>query len=384
MKGDAENNDLLSNALGSATAGIISRLLTHPLDTAKARLQAPPSLLTAATNARINSNVPPVNPPHYRGVRDVLLRTYKAEGISSLYRGFGAIVVGGTPGTMTYLCSYEWIKNRLTTKTTTPGHSHDNDATNNDDNSNSALPDFVVHFTAGMLAETIACIIYVPVDVIKERLQVQQKQQTSTPLTKKENNYKHNHYPGYNGSLDALKQILRHEGLGGIYKGYGATLASFGPFSAFYFLFYEQMKSLSREYYYLNDYSCHGMNNGRNNKDRHDQNQHDGGELPFSYVVLCSAGAGATASWITSPLDMAKLRLQIQRAAISSKNNTSNTKYNNHHHKGMVDCLSDIYKQSGIRGLFRGAGARVIHFTPATMITMTCFEQCRSFFQAYI
>ena len=33
---------------------------------------------------------------------------------------------------------------------------------------------FAVHFAAGILAETVACLVYVPVDVIKERLQIQQ------------------------------------------------------------------------------------------------------------------------------------------------------------------------------------------------------------------
>ena len=33
------------------------------------------------------------------------------------------------------------------------------------------------------------------------------------------------------------------EGLGGIYRGYMATLYSFGPFSALYFSFYEEFKT---------------------------------------------------------------------------------------------------------------------------------------------
>ena len=54
-----------------------------------------------------------------------------------------------------------------------------------------------------MLAETIACIIYVPVDVIKERLQVQ------TNIAA--NGEKHTYI--YNGSYDALKKNMRNEGL---------------------------------------------------------------------------------------------------------------------------------------------------------------------------
>ena len=71
-----------------------------------------------------------------------------------------------------------------------------------------------------------------------------------------------------------------------------------------------------------------------------------------------------------------------ERGACDAGLKSANNK--NYSHSGMVDCLSNIYQQGGMRGLFRGAGARVIHFTPATMITMTCFEKCRSFFQTNI
>jgi hypothetical protein len=110
---------------------------------------------------------------------------------------------------------------------------------------------FLVYIMSGMIAEAISCIVFVPVDVIKERLQVQ-----ST------NNVFSNHFPSssslsssstatisssapsskfkyYANSFDALKTILREEGLTGIYKGYGATLLSYGPYSSLYFLFYE-------------------------------------------------------------------------------------------------------------------------------------------------
>ena len=33
------------------------------------------------------------------------------------------------------------------------------------------LPGPVVHLRAGMIAETVSCVIFVPVDVVKERLQ---------------------------------------------------------------------------------------------------------------------------------------------------------------------------------------------------------------------
>ena len=53
----------------------------------------------------------------------------------------------------------------------------------------------------------------------------------------------------YKSDLDALSQILRVEGIKGIYRAYGATVFSFGPFSALYFMFYEQLKG----YFVAND-----------------------------------------------------------------------------------------------------------------------------------
>lgn len=92
-----------------------------------------------------------------------------------------------------------------------------------------------------MLAESFSCLLWVPIDIIKERLQVLLI--FSFFLTffyKVQQNLK---FYSYNNSFDAMKQIVRNEGFLGLYRAYGATLASFGPFSAFFFVFYEKLKS---------------------------------------------------------------------------------------------------------------------------------------------
>ncbi len=94
----ASSSSLLHDVLGSATAGIISRLVTHPLDTVKARLQAPPLPSSASSGSYAS----------YRGPIDVLVSTYRNEGIRSLYGGFGAVIVGGESGTKS--CSINFHK----------------------------------------------------------------------------------------------------------------------------------------------------------------------------------------------------------------------------------------------------------------------------------
>ena len=69
--------DFYPTALGSATAGLVARVICHPIDTVKSRLQAGQSAFRAQ------------------------------EGIRALFRGLGAVVVGGVPGVCIYMTSYE-------------------------------------------------------------------------------------------------------------------------------------------------------------------------------------------------------------------------------------------------------------------------------------
>jgi hypothetical protein len=87
-----------------------------------------------------------------------------------------------------------------------------------------------------MVSEIVCCVLYVPVDIVKERLQVQ-----STSIEYNTSNTSSLKTIRYKGSLDALRKIAREEGFRGIYRGYAATLISYGTFSALYFLFYEEV-----------------------------------------------------------------------------------------------------------------------------------------------
>lgn len=132
----AASSSMIANALGSATAGIVGRICTHPLDTAKARLQAVYNS-GGDPSAAARRSTKSCNP--YRGPIDVLHKTFRKEGIKGLYRGFGAVIVGGTPGTVIYLCTYEAAKERLSRMAETESGSGSGD-------------DFFVHFSSGMFA----------------------------------------------------------------------------------------------------------------------------------------------------------------------------------------------------------------------------------------
>ena len=154
------------------------------------------------------------------GIRDAVSTTIRNEGIRGFYPGIGAVLVGGVPGIVIYISTYE--KSRDFLAATFPVLSR--------------YPS-LSYLCSGMIAEIACCTVFVPVDVIKERLQIQSIISTSTTLSSDQMKMK------YRGSYDALRTIVRSEGLRGIYKGYGATLLSYGPFSALYFLLYEEVST---------------------------------------------------------------------------------------------------------------------------------------------
>ncbi|KAF4325092.1 hypothetical protein BBO99_00000572 [Phytophthora kernoviae] len=221
---------------------MIGRVFCHPLDTVKARLQA-----STATGQTIASQLQ--------------LRTFSLQHLRGLYRGLGVSMLGSAPATCLYLTSYEVSKDALLGVESFKGSPS------------------LLYLGAGMSAEALSCVLWVPIDVIKERMQVQ-----GHPLAT-------SGAPGslqkiyYRNTFDAVQTIARTERLGGLYKGYTATLLSFGPFSALYFMFYEEAKAFA-------------------------QKRLDMQELPALYTLASAAVAGASASFLTNPLDLIKLRLQ--------------------------------------------------------------------------
>lgn len=80
------------NALSGACAGILTSLITCPLDVVKTRLQAQINSLQAD---RAGLGVP--SGALYKGITSSLKRIWAEEGIRGLYRGLGPVMVGYLP-----------------------------------------------------------------------------------------------------------------------------------------------------------------------------------------------------------------------------------------------------------------------------------------------
>lgn len=116
-----------------------------------------------------------------------------------------------------------------------------------------------------------------PSEVVKTRMQLQGRYN---------NPYFTSGY-NYRGTTDAVRTIVRTEGLPALFYGYGATLWRDLPFSALQFMFYEQAQSWARQW-------------------------KGGRDIGWDMELLTGAAAGGLAGTITCPLDVVKTRLQTQ------------------------------------------------------------------------
>jgi hypothetical protein len=120
------DSSLLATMLASSSSGLLARLPLHPLDTIKAQMQVQTS-------------------SHGKGVVDQLRSVLRTQGIAGLYRGIGITALGSMPAGCLFFTSYELAKQLLP------------------NNAAGIL-------AAGLCAEAASCVLWVPIDVIKERL----------------------------------------------------------------------------------------------------------------------------------------------------------------------------------------------------------------------
>merc|ERR1719160_1400234 len=104
-------------------------------------------------------------------------------------------------------------------------------------------------------------------DVIKERLQIEGQLKTTQP---------------YSGSVDALRRIVAHEGVWGLYRAFPIHQLTWAPFNGCYFMAYEKLKSLCVDAGYADE------------NDR----------LEGTAQLCCGTAAGVFAGSVTNPMDV--------------------------------------------------------------------------------
>ncbi|CAN1256682.1 Mitochondrial carnitine/acylcarnitine carrier-like protein [Linum perenne] len=174
------------------------------------------------------------------------------------------------------------------------------------------MGDVAKDLAAGTVGGAAQLVVGHPFDTIKVKLQSQ-----PVPLP--------GQAPKFSGAIDAVKQTVAAEGMGGLYKGMGAPLATVAAFNAVLFTVRGQLEALLRT--------------------------HPGATLTIEQQVACGAGAGVAVSFLACPTELIKCRLQAQSAlAVSDGATIAAVKYG-----GPMDVAKQVLRtEGGVRGLFKG------------------------------
>lgn len=151
-------------------------------------------------------------------------------------------------------------------------------------------------------------------------------------------------YYAYRSLAGAAKDIVRTEGVRGLFAGFGATAVRDAPYAGLYVAFYEQLKrTFGRLQQSSSPLSSDKMNN------------------TSSTTINFASGALAAglATALTNPFDAVKTRIQLQPG-----------KYRN-----MVHALRLMIKEDGGRSLMSGLGLRMGRKAISSALAWTVYEE---------
>jgi solute carrier family 25 S-adenosylmethionine transporter 26 len=166
----------------------------------------------------------------------------------------------------------------------------------------------VQHMIAAATGEICQALVRNPFEVIKQNLQVGK----------------------YKNMLECGIDIFKHKSIGGFYSGYLSFIMREIPFSSIQFPFYEVLKLMQIK---LIAY-----------RTKQDENLV---QIPSLVNGLNGSIAGSFSCFLVTPFDVAKTRLMTYNI----KEKIPSTAH----------ILKDVYHDEGLRGLYRGAGIRMVY-----------------------
>lgn len=334
--GSVSRNKLLSiplshNGFVKKIAGIAGKIIEYPFDTVKVRLQSQPD-----------------RPPyHYAGPIDCFQKSLRAEGVRGLYRGISAPLVGAAIETSSLFFSYRIAQSLL--KATFPQP---------DQNTPLSLKALIA---CGGTSGAFTSLLLTPIELIKCQMQV--------PLSSSSRGHKSP------GPLSIITSIFRNHGILGFWHGQLGTLIRETGGSAAWFGVYEGVSS-----------SFRSRNQRRRTlpatADPHSTTQPQ--LLPIWQQMVAGACAGVSYILGFFPADTIKSRMQTDTTVALSPGTNTTTAItavvgNKGPGRGTTFWASGVslWRQQGIRGLYRGCGITVARAAPSSAFIFAIYEGLR-------
>lgn len=284
-----KDQDFLKSFAKGFVTGFIEAIICYPTEFIKTQLQ-----LQSKTN------------PEFKGILDCAVKVRNKHGSLALYRGAAPLIFGSS--------GKQSIRWAVYTNMSAKFRDENNDI--------ALLPNMFSGACAGA-AEAVFAVT--PIETLKTRCTDDLRRGTGK----------------YKNSVDALMQIIRSEGPGGIYRGVVPTIAKQGtnqmvrfPIQAMYFQLIFGGDKAKKNNPWLNG--------------------------------MCGAMAGGTSVLMTMPQDTIKTRMQGEQAKEL--------------YSGALDCLRKTVKQNGVAFLYTGTWPRLVRVSLDVGITFTIYPLLNQYF----
>ncbi|XP_026485292.1 probable mitochondrial glutathione transporter SLC25A40 isoform X1 [Vanessa tameamea] len=200
----------------------------------------------------------------------------------------------------------------------------------------------------------ITSLFMTPLDVVKIRLQAQQKALLSNKCYLYCNGLMEHLCPcgetawiprrvHFHGTMDAFYKIAKFEGVPALWSGLSPTLILALPCTVIYFVSYEQLRFRMKNFY----------NNITGNSGQ-----------PMWIPMIAGGTARITAVTLFSPLELIRTKMQSKSLTYSE----------------ITLALRQVLKYEGYRGLFRGLGSTLLRDVPFSGIYWSTFETTKRVF----
>ncbi|GIY82705.1 tricarboxylate transport protein, mitochondrial [Caerostris extrusa] len=280
---------LVSGAALSGITGGIEICITFPTEYVKTQLQLD------ERSAK----------PRYTGIGDVVKQTVKSHGVKGLYRGLSVLIYGSVPKSAVRFGTFESLKKRSV-----------------DEKGNLAPSKRLLCGLGAGVAEAIFAVT--PMETVKVKF-INDQQSAN---------------PRYRGFFHGVREIVKQQGLRGVYQGGTATIMKQGSNQAIRFFVMESLK----------DWYRGGDPNKSVNK---------------LIVGMFGAVAGAASVFGNTPIDVVKTRMQGLDA---------------HKYKNTFHCIMEIAKHEGLRAFYKGTVPRLSRVCLDVAITFMIYDSFMDLF----
>ncbi|KAL5361675.1 mitochondrial carrier domain-containing protein [Aspergillus floccosus] len=316
------SNSNLDIWISGAFAAVIVDFIVYPFDTLKTRIQSPnyEKVYKDASTRAIR--------------KDVLFR--------GLYQGVWSVVFSTIPSSLKHLLN-------TTHKNTTPNNASDLPLRH-------SLPAPVIHAISSSGAEMVSCFILTPAEVIKQNAQIinVQSVQGNIPGTRPAT-----------ATVQAVAKFRHHPWK--LWSGYAALVGRNLPFTGLHFPIMEAVRARIVAW------------RERKREERRARGlDASAGKVGGSDVVeravitgVSAAMSGTIASTVTTPIDVVKTRMML-----SAGDGEGRTRRVSSWAVGRK-----IFRDEGIRGLFRGGAIRGVWTASALSIYLGMYEGGRSYLE---